>query len=84
MPARKGPSVRAAAVLAGTVSLLFGTVALRGCAGSSLAADILARQRAQFDADAPKTILDLQPFRTETRVPISATSGAEGTATLST
>ena len=44
--------------------------------------DVPARQMAQFDADVPKTILELQPFRTETRVSMRAANGAEGTATL--
>ena len=78
---RKRAALRAAAVLTGPVALLACTFAL-GAAPEQPSADILARQRAQFDADAPKTILDLQPFRTETRIPIRATSGAAGTATL--
>jgi hypothetical protein len=78
---QKGASVRAAALLTGTLALLIGTVPFAGTPEQP-SADILAKQLAQFDADAPKTILDLQPFRTETRVPIRATSGAAGTATL--
>jgi hypothetical protein len=45
-------------------------------------ADVLARQRAQYDANTPKTILELQPFRTETHVPIRRADGTAGTATL--
>ena len=44
--------------------------------------DVLARQRAQYDANTPKTILELQPFRSETRVPIRRADGTTGTATL--
>jgi hypothetical protein len=44
--------------------------------------DVLARQRAQYDANTPKTILELQPFRTETRAPIRRADGTAGTATL--
>jgi hypothetical protein len=44
--------------------------------------EVLARQRAQYDANAPKTILELQPFRAETRVPIRRADGTAGTATL--
>ena len=63
---------------------------LSGCAALVLEAtvperppvDLQARQQAQFDADVPKTILELQPFRTETRVPMKAVNGTEGTATL--
>src|SRR5579859_7074014 len=50
--------------------LAMGALALRA---PDLPPDVLARQRAQFDADAPKTILELQPFRTES---------SAGTATL--
>jgi hypothetical protein len=45
-------------------------------------ADVLARQRAQYDADTAKTILELQPFRKETHVPIRRADGTAGTATL--
>jgi hypothetical protein len=76
---RKKASVRAAAV--GTLALLLGTMPF-AAAPEQPPAGILATQLAQFDADVPKTILDLQPFRTETRVPIRATRGPEGTATL--
>ena len=76
-----GASVRAAAVLTGTLALLPGTFLFAGTPEQP-SSGIPASQLAQFDADAPKTILDLQPFRTETRVPIRATSGAQGTATL--
>jgi hypothetical protein len=63
------------------VALLLGTLPFPAAHGQP-SADTLASQLAQFDADVPKTIFDLQPFRTETRVPIRATRGAEGTATL--
>jgi hypothetical protein len=44
--------------------------------------DVLARQRVQYDANTPKTILELQPFRAETRVPIRRADGTAGAATL--
>jgi hypothetical protein len=42
----------------------------------------LAAQRTQYEADAPKTILELQPFRSETRAAIMRADGASGMATL--
>jgi hypothetical protein len=45
-------------------------------------ADAAARQWQQFQADAPKTILELQPFRSETRADIESANGVQGTATL--
>jgi hypothetical protein len=44
--------------------------------------EVLARQQVQFDADVPKTILELQPFRSESQVAIGGLKGANGTATL--
>jgi len=44
--------------------------------------DVLARQRVQYDANTPKTILELQPFRAQTRVPIRRADGTAGAATL--
>ena len=44
--------------------------------------EVLARQRLQYDADDPKTIFELQPFRSESRVPIRRADGAAGVATL--
>jgi hypothetical protein len=46
------------------------------------APDVLAKQQAQFDADVSKTILDLQPFRTESQVTTTGANGVKGTATL--
>jgi hypothetical protein len=46
------------------------------------AAETLARQRAAYDAEVPKSILDLQPWRTETRAALSRSDGAAGEATL--
>ncbi|HEY0339428.1 MAG TPA: hypothetical protein VGC34_01365, partial [Steroidobacteraceae bacterium] len=46
------------------------------------APDVLARQQAQYDAEVTKTILELQPFRTESQIPITGTNGVKGTATL--
>lgn len=42
----------------------------------------LAAQRAEYEAEAPKTILELQPFRSETRAAIARPDGTPGTATL--
>src|SRR5262249_48351389 len=42
----------------------------------------LARQRMQYDEDAPKSILELQPFRSETRVNLQRRNGVAGSATL--
>jgi len=55
-------------------------------AGCSFAAEpdpqILGQQLSQYEAEVPKTVLDLQPFRTESRVVIRRADGAEGIATL--
>ncbi len=51
-------------------------------AQSTPAQDVLAQQRRQYDAQVPKTILELQPFRSETRAPIRRTDGTPGWATL--
>ena len=42
----------------------------------------LAAQRAQYAAEAPKTILELQPFRSETRTAIRRADGTAGSVTL--
>ena len=42
----------------------------------------LAQQRDQYAADAPKTILELQPFRTQSRAVIRRSDGTEGGAIL--
>jgi hypothetical protein len=62
-------------------ALVFGTgsLALRP---QELPPDVLARQQAQFDAVAPKTILELQPFRSENQVATTGAKGTNGTATL--
>ena len=39
-------------------------------------------QTKQYEADAPKTILELQEFRQATSIRIRSRSGTEGTATL--
>lgn len=49
---------------------------------SGPSAQILAQQLAQYDADVPKTILELQPFRTETRAIIRRSDQMQGSATL--
>jgi hypothetical protein len=69
---------------------------VRGCALAALlpaacsfagepslpSAATLAVQRTQYEAEAPKTILELQPFRSETRATIMRTDGTSGIATL--
>jgi len=45
-------------------------------------ATALAAQRAQYEAEVPKSILELQPFRNEMRVSISGDAGVPGSATL--
>ena len=42
----------------------------------------LARQRIQYDDDSPKTILELQRFRTTARAPLRRADGVNGTAIL--
>jgi len=42
----------------------------------------LAVQHTQYEAEAPKTILELQPWRSETRVAVMRTDGTSGIATL--
>jgi len=44
--------------------------------------DTAAEQRAQYNADSAKTILELQQFRTTSRMPIHRTDGTAGTASL--
>lgn len=80
-PRRRRSLARAAAVSGGGAVLLLG-IRLSASVPEQPSADILAQQMAQFEADTAKTILELQPFRTETRLPVRAASGAEGTATL--
>lgn len=46
------------------------------------AAQISTQHRAQYEADAPKSILELQPFRTETQAVIRRADGMGGVATL--
>lgn len=45
-------------------------------------AERLAEQRVEYDANVPKTILELQPWRTSTQVRIERGDGARGTATF--
>ncbi|HEY6923536.1 MAG TPA: hypothetical protein VI653_08715, partial [Steroidobacteraceae bacterium] len=66
-------------------SLLFSLVLVleagQAC-GSSASAAAQAVQLAQYDADAPKTILELQQFRRASSMAIVDPSGRHGTATL--
>jgi hypothetical protein len=80
---RRKSSVRVATALTGAAALLFGTLPCAAPPSPQLpSAETLARQQAEFDANVPKTILELQPFRTETRVPVRGATGPQGTATL--
>lgn len=78
---RRKVYARARPICFGVTALLFGT--------SSFAfrpevppPDVLARQQAQFDANVPKTILELQPFRSESQVTTTDANGVKGIATL--
>jgi hypothetical protein len=42
----------------------------------------LAEQKRQYDANAPKTIVELQQFRATNSIPVRSAAGREGTATL--
>ena len=76
---RRKVLARARAICGAVTALLFGSsLALQP---DVPAPDVLARQQAQFDADVSKTILELQPFRTQSQVRIGA-NGVTGTATL--
>ncbi len=74
-------------------ALAFGAAAILGVAvlasvpaerrGSALpSATQLARQAAEYRAEKPKTILELQPFRRETTLPIEAPDGRVGAVTF--
>lgn len=56
--------------------------AAQACSASGDAAAIQAAQLAQYEADAPKTILELQPFRRSSSIGLVDSSGRRGTATL--
>jgi len=45
-------------------------------------AESLVHQRIDYDADTTKTILELQPFRTQARTPLLRADGTPGSATL--
>jgi hypothetical protein len=81
MRAGREALARACAICAGAAMLLSGTGSFP-LQPQQLPPEVLARQQAQFDADVPKTILELQPFRTDSQVSIRDAKGAEGTATL--
>jgi hypothetical protein len=73
----------------GAGDLVGGTGDLVGGAGPSVMrvpaveeAPVLARQWAEYQADAPKTILELQPFRRATGTAIIGPDGRRGFATL--
>ena len=76
-------SSRAAAVTRGGVAavLLLASCSFAAEPGLPPAAT-LAAQRAEYEADSPKTILELQPFRSETRAAVTRADGTPGTATL--
>jgi len=76
-------STRAAAVIRGGVAAAWLLVSCSFAGEPSLpSAATLAAQRAEYDAEAPKTILELQPFRSETHAAVRRADGAPGTATL--
>ena len=76
-------STRAAAVIRGGVAAVWLLVSCSFAGEPSLpSAATLAAQRAEYDAEAPKTILELQPFRSETHAAVRRADGAPGTATL--
>ncbi len=80
----RGPakSSRTALIRAGiSAALLLASCSFAGEPGLPPAAT-LAAQRAEYEADSPKTILELQPFRSQTRVAIARADGTPGTATL--
>lgn len=62
-------------------ALLFGT-ALFALPTQDQPPELLTQQWTQFEEEAPKTILELQPFRSETQVATTETKGPNGTATL--
>ncbi|HEX4674692.1 MAG TPA: hypothetical protein VH209_05150 [Steroidobacteraceae bacterium] len=72
---------RARSICFGVTALLFGTssFALRPEVPPP---EVLARQQAQFDANVTKTILELQPFRSESQVTTTGANGVKGIATL--
>ncbi len=73
-----------------------GSPLVRGCALAALlpvactfagepslpSAATLALQRTQYEAEAPKTILELQPFRSETHIAVVRPDGTSGIATI--
>jgi hypothetical protein len=71
---------RPAAVLIMAVVLL--TVGPLTAVPNSAQEEQFARQRLQYDEDAPKWILELQRVRTETRIYLQQANGAPGNATL--
>ena len=70
-----------AAISIGAVALVLGTIAF-AAGPEPPSPDVLAKQVAQDEADIPKTIFELQPFRTQTSVPVRSANGAEGMARL--
>jgi len=64
-----------AIVIAGISSVVFASVAVDD-------PSVLARQRAEYQAQGVKTIVELQPFRRAMTSPIEGWSGQRGTATL--
>ena len=70
----------AARALSWGTSLL--ATGLLAAAPASVQQEQLAEQRIQYDENAPKTILDLQQFRTTTQVGLKRAKGVTGTATL--
>lgn len=72
---------RALAAIGGAAAILLGA-SIRAAEPTTPISPMLTQQRAEYDADAPKTILDLQPFRVDARVPFRRADGTMGLATL--
>jgi hypothetical protein len=74
---------RGAPRIGGAVAAALVMVSCSFAAEPSLpSAATLAAQRVQYEAQAPKTILELQPFRSETRTAVRGADGTAGSVTL--
>ncbi len=72
--------------MAGGVRCALATALLTACCYAAEpnlpSAETLAGQRVQYDADDPKTILELQPFRAASRAGVRRADGTSGVASL--
>ena len=66
----------------GGVAAILLAASIRAAEPGAASSATVAEQRTEINADAPKTILELQPFRIETRVPLRRADGSMGLATL--